>query len=105
MGYVLNCGDKDWTFHRRSRKGGVTVGWHGQGRPPGVGETCSELGKVGRIWKAKQEGPVDKAVYLMVVEGGKDGAGAGRGRDSKESMGLMPQPRDTFPSPPGTSCG
>lgn len=47
------------------------MGWNSQGSSPRVGETCSEPGKMGRIWKAKQKGAKDKEMCLMGAEGGK----------------------------------
>lgn len=65
-----------------------------------------------RIWRAKQEGTEDKAVCLMGKGGGEAGEGLWEGqRQQGESMTkqagceLMLRLQDTFPSPPGTSCG
>ena len=90
---MLNYGDKDWTDHRSSKKEGVTLGRNSQGRPPRVDETCSEPGKTGGIWRAKQEGTIDRAVCLMGMAGqGEEGEGQERWRQEGEhdqQTGLM----------------
>lgn len=67
---MLNYGNKDWTYHRSSKRGIVTVGWN---KTRSVSETCSEPGK--RVGSGEQSRRALKIRQWLDGEGGREGWG------------------------------